>query len=206
VVTHLQQEAISVSHACRVLQVSRSGYYAHRRAKPSAKSVHEGNHVKAAFTASGASYGSRRVMHAVREKGLRIGRYRVRALMREAGLRTSWKRKFVSTTDGRHTLPVAANVLDRQFDVDEPNRAWVSDITYIRTAQGWLYLAVVLDLFSRKVVGWSMAPTMPTGLVMSALTMALQQRRPARGWSCIRTGAARAGSTGRRNTRMLNGF
>jgi len=139
------------------------------------------HHVKAAFTASGASYGSRRVMHAVREKGLRIGRYRVRTLMREAGLRTSWKRKFVSTTDSRHTLPVAANVLDRQFDVDEPNRAWVSDITYIRTAQGWLYLAVVLDLFSRKVVGWSMAPTMPTGLVMSALTMALQQRRPARG-------------------------
>jgi putative transposase len=84
-------------------------------------------------------------------------------------------------SDFRHTLPVAANVLDRQFDVDEPNRAWVSDITYIRTAQGWLYLAVVLDLFSRKVVGWSMAPTMPAGLVMSALTMALQQRRPARG-------------------------
>ncbi|MDT4785847.1 IS3 family transposase ISKpn18 [compost metagenome] len=120
-------------------------------------------------------------MHALRQQGLRIGRYRVRTLMCEAGLRASWKRKFVSTTDSRHTLPVAANVLDRQFDVAEPNRAWVSDITYIRTAQGWLYLAVVLDLYSRKVVGWSMAPTMPAGLVMSALTMALQQRRPAPG-------------------------
>jgi hypothetical protein len=177
----LQQEAVSVSDACRVLRVSRSGYYAHRRARPSARSLQEQTLGKAACAASGASYGSRRVMHALREQGLRIGRYRVRTLMRDAGLRTSWKRKFVSTTDSRHTLPVAENVLDRQFDVAEPNRAWVSDITYIRTAQGWLYLAVVLDLFSRKVVGWSMAPTMPAGLVMSALTMALQQRRPARG-------------------------
>lgn len=181
VITHLQQEAVSVSDACRVLQVSRSGYYAHRGARPSAKSLQEQTHVKAAFVASGASYGSRRVMHALRKQGLRIGRHRVRTLMREAGLRTSWKRKFVSTTDSRHALPVAENVLDRQFDVAEPNRAWVSDITYIRTAQGWLYLAVVLDLYSRKVVGWSMAPTMPAGLVMSALTMALQQRRPAPG-------------------------
>ena len=180
-VAHLQQEAVSVSDACRVLQVSRSGYYAHRRAKPSAKSLQEQTHVKAAFAASGANYGSRRVMHALRAQGLRIGRYRVRTLMRETGLRARWKRKFVSTTDSRHTLPVAENVLDRQFDVAEPNRAWVSDITYIRTAQGWLYLAVVLDLYSRRVVGWSMAPTMPAGLVMSALTMALQQRRPAPG-------------------------
>jgi transposase InsO family protein len=98
--------------------------------------------------------------------------------MREAGLRASWKRKFVSTTDSKHTLPVAENVLNRQFEVAQPNRAWVSDITYIRTAQGWLYLAVVLDLYSRKVVGWAMAPTMPAGLVISALSMALQQRRP----------------------------
>jgi putative transposase len=135
VVNHLQQEAVSVSHACRVLQVSRSGYYAHRRAKRSAKSLQERTHVKAAFAASGASYGSRRVMHALRQQGLHIGRYRVRALMREAGLRTNWKRKFVSTTDSRHTLPVAENVLDRQFDVAEPNRAWVSDITYSTPSQ-----------------------------------------------------------------------
>jgi len=181
VVAHLQQEAVSVSNACRVLQVSRSGYYAHRRAKPSMKTLQEQTHVKVAFAASGASYGSRRVMHAVREQGVRLGRYRIRRLMREAGLRATWKRKFVSTTDSKHTLPVAENVLNRQFDVAEPNRAWTSDITYVRTAQGWLYLAVVLDLYSRKVVGWSMAPTMPADLVMSALSMALQQRRPAPG-------------------------
>ena len=178
VVARLQEKAVSVSHACRLLQVSRSGYYAHRRATPSPKRLLERTHVRAAFAASGASYGSRRVMHALRGQGLRMGRYRVRTLMREAGLRASWKRKFVSTTDSKHTLPVAENVLDRQFDVTQPNRAWVSDITYIRTAQGWLYLAVVLDLYSRKVVGWSMAPTMPAGLVISALSMALQQRRP----------------------------
>lgn len=97
VVAHLQEKAVSVSAACRVLEVSRSGYYAHRRAKPSPKRLHERAHVRAAFAASGASYGSRRVMHAVREQGLRIGRYRVRTLMREAQLRTTWKRKFVST-------------------------------------------------------------------------------------------------------------
>jgi transposase InsO family protein len=109
----LQQEAVPVSAACRVLQVSRSGYYAHRRAKPSPTKLQEQVHVKAAYAVSGASYGSRRVMYAVRAQGLRIGRYRVRTLMREAGLRTSWKRKFVSTTNSRHTLPVAGNVLDR---------------------------------------------------------------------------------------------
>ena len=127
VVAHLQQEAVSVSDACRVLRVSRSGYYAHLRVRPSVKRLQEQTHVKAAFAASGASYGSRRVMHALREQGLRIGRHRVRTLIRQASLRTSWKRKFVSTTDSRHTLPVAANVLDRQFDVAEPNRAWVSE-------------------------------------------------------------------------------
>ncbi len=102
-------------------------------------------------------------MHSLKEQGLCIGRYRVRTLMRKAGLRTRWRRKFVSTTGSRHALQVAQNVLDRQFDAAEPNRAWVSDITYIRTAQGWLYLAVALDLYSRKVVGWSMAPHMPAG-------------------------------------------
>jgi transposase InsO family protein len=178
VIAHLQQEAVSVSRACRVLGVSRSGYYAHRQAKPSPARVQQKVHVSAAFAASGGSYGSRRVMRALQGQGLRIGRYRVRTLMREAGLRTSWKRKFVWTTNSKHTLPVAENVLNRQFAVTKPNRAWVSDITYIRTAQGWLYLAAVLDLHSRKVVGWSMAPNMSAQLVISALVMALQQRRP----------------------------
>jgi len=111
-------------------------------------------------------------------QGTSIGRYRVRRLMRQAALRPVWRRKFAHTTDSRHALPVADNVLDRRFAVLAPDRAWVSDITYVRTGQGWLYLAAVMDLFSRKVVGWAMAPAMPTELVASALRMALQHRQP----------------------------
>jgi transposase InsO family protein len=94
------------------------------------------------------------------------------------GLRATWKRKFIHTTDSRHSLPTAANVLDRQFQPAGPNQAWVSDITYLRTRSGWLYLAAVMDLFSRKIVGWAMAPTMPAELVCSALQMAITQRSP----------------------------
>ena len=135
VIAHLQKEAVSVSRACRVLGVSRSGYYAHRQAKPSPARVQEQVHVNAAFAASGGSYGSRRVTRALQDQGLRIGRYRVRTLMREAGLHTSWKRKFVWTTNSKHTLPVAQNVLDRRFEVAKPNRAWASDITYSTPSQ-----------------------------------------------------------------------
>jgi putative transposase len=180
VVAGLQQEAVAVSRACELLEVSRSGYYASRRAarQASTRDLLAHAHVKAAFITSGASYGSRRVREAVRAQGLRIGRFKVRRLMREARLRTVWKRKFISTTDSRHSLPVAPNVLERRFEASGPDRAWVSDITYVRTAQGWLYVAVVLDLYSRRVVGWSMAPDMTAGLVVAALEMALQQRRP----------------------------
>lgn len=177
-VAALQKKAVAVSAACRAMGVSRSGYYAHRHAQPSAAKLRQEVRVRAAFAASGQSYGSRRVMHALRAQGERIGRYRVRTLMRAAQLRPRWRPKFVATTHSRHDLPVAPNVLERRFDVNQPDRAWVSDITYIRTDAGWLYLAVVLDLYSRRVVGWSMAPTMPTALVVSALEMALQQRRP----------------------------
>ena len=110
-----------------------------------------------------------------------MGRYRVRRLMREHALRPVWKRKFVSTTDSRHGLPVFDNILDRQFRPEQPNKAWVADITYIRTHAGWLYLAAVLDLFSRKEVGWAMAPTMTAELVCTALQMAIIQRQPAAG-------------------------
>jgi transposase InsO family protein len=101
--------------------------------------------------------------------------------MREAALRPVWKRKFIHTTDSKHDLPIAENLLDRKFETASPNRAWVSDITYVRTRTGWLYLAAVMDLFSRKIVGWSIAPTMPAELVASALRMAIQARKPAPG-------------------------
>lgn len=177
----LQQKAIPVQQACRVLAVSRSGYYQHQQRGACAADVMATVQIKAAFAASQRSYGSRRLCRALRAQGAAIGRYRMRRLMREATLRPVWKRKFIHTTDSKHALPVAENVLDRKFDVAAPNRAWVSDITYVRTRQGWLYLAAVMDLFSRKVVGWAMAPSMPAELVASALHMALQQRQPPRG-------------------------
>lgn len=180
-IDQLQKKAIPVSHSCRVLEVSRSGYYdaRHRPAKPVLCKA--GIHLKAAFAASHQSYGSRRLVTALAAQGMQIGRCRVRRLMRQAGLKPVWKRKFIHTTDSKHDLPIAANILERQFNPATPNVAWVSDITYIRTGSGWLYLAIVLDLFSRKVVGWAMAPNMPAELVCAALRMAIQQRGPAPG-------------------------
>lgn len=177
-IEQLQQKAIPVTQACRVLKVSRAGYYQHQQREPRQTDVVATVQLKAAFADSGRSYGSRRLVRALRIQGYRIGRYRVRRLMRQAALRPVWKRKFVHTTDSKHTLPVADNLLDRQFEVAAPNCAWVSDITYVRTRQGWLYLAAVMDLFSRMIVGWTMAPSMPTELVAAALRMAVQQRKP----------------------------
>lgn len=137
--------------------------------------------LRAAFADSGRTYGSRRLKQVLRQQGLRFGRHKIRSLMRRCQLKPVWKRKFVHTTDSRHGLPVAENILDRQFNVASPNQSWTSDITYIRTRCGWLYLAVVMDLFSRRIVGWAMAPHMQTSLVRNALEMALQQRRPGRG-------------------------
>ena len=174
--------AITVSQACRILEVSRSGYYAaakRRRATPAACAASV--YLKAAFAASGRTYGSRRLLTALRARGLTMGRHRVRSLMRANALRSVWRRKFVHTTDSKHAMPVSANVLARQFDRPLPNQAWVCDITYLRTRSGWLYLAAVLDLHSRKIVGWAMAPGMPAALVCAALHMAIVQRNPAAG-------------------------
>jgi transposase InsO family protein len=156
-----QEKAVSVAQACRVLGVSRAGYYQNRRRGEPVKDALASAQVKAAFATSGQSYGSRRIRMALAQRGVKMGRFRVRRLMRANGLRPVWKRKFVNTTNSKHNLPVAPNLLDRQFNVAQPDQAWVTDITYIRTRQGWLYLAVVMDLYARKIVGWAMAPTMP---------------------------------------------
>ena len=181
-IDNLQEKAVSVSQACRALKVSRSGYYAaaqRRRTAPVACAVSV--HLRAAFAASGRTYGNRRLRAALQSRGVMVGRHRVRSLMRANGLRSIWKRKFVHTTDSKHTMPVSPNVLARQFDKPLPNQAWACDITYIRTRSGWLYLAAVLDLHSRKIVGWSMAPNMPATLVCTALQMAIVQRNPGAG-------------------------
>ena len=174
-------KAIPVAQSCRVLGVSRSGFYEARRRASEPAMCKATVHVRAAFTASHQSYGSRRMVTALSNRGVSVGRFKVRRLMRQAGLKPVWKRKFVHTTDSKHGLPIAANVLARQFNPAAPDKAYVSDVTYIRTGAGWLYLAVVIDLFSRKVVGWAMAPSMPAKLVCDAFHMALQQRRPAAG-------------------------
>ena len=181
-VEQLQKKAVPVTQACRVLQVSQSGYYTARmRSRQAPRICADSVHLKAIFAASGRTYGSRRLCAALQKQGVITGRHRVRTLMRANGLHPVWRRKFVHTTDSRHALAVSPNVLARQFEQSLPDRAWVCDLTYIRTRSGWLYLAAVLDLHSRKIVGWAMAPEMPAALVCAALQMAVAQRNPAKG-------------------------
>lgn len=170
-----------MAQACRVLHVSRAGYYQHLAQDQATTDLETRVRLRAAFTASGRSYGSRRLACVLQNQGLEIGRYKVRTLMRKEGIKPVWKRKFLHTTDSRHDLPVAENLLDRQFNPSRPNQAWTSDITYIRTQTGWLYLAAVMDLYSRRIVGWAMAPHMRTELVAAALQMAIRQRQPGPG-------------------------
>ncbi|MFG6208232.1 IS3 family transposase [Pseudomonas retamae] len=179
-VRQLQKKVGSVAYICRLLGISRSGFYEFQKRAdaPARQSCPVVVQLKASFAESGGCYGSRPLRDALRSKGMLVGLYKIRRLMRANGLRSAWKRKFVHTTDSNHDLPIAENVLSRQFDPVAPNKAWVADITYIRTRSGWLYLAVVLDLYSRKIVGWSMAPNMPAELVCSAMQLAIAQRQP----------------------------
>jgi len=117
----------------------------------------------------------------LRDDGHDVGRYRARSLMKKAGVAVKHRKRFRKTTDSNHKLPVAPNLLDRNFSVDRPNTAWCSDITYLWTVQGWLYLAVIIDLYSRKVVGWAMSERMKTALVINALSMAYFRRKPPKG-------------------------
>ena len=181
-IEQLQQKAESASLLCRLLDVSRSGYYsARRRARQPAKVCPITTHLQAEFTESGRSYGSRRLLVAMQNRRVKVGRYRIRKLMQINGIRPIWKRKFIHTTDSCHALPIADNVLNRQFEPAAANVSWVADITYIRTRSGWLYLAAVMDLYSRKIVGWAMAPNMPAELACSALQMAITLRKPSPG-------------------------
>ncbi len=179
VIQQLQKKA--VHQACRVLQVSRSGYYAARQRLKPPVICPASVQIKAVFEAHQRCYGSRRIVDTLREQGLSIGRFKVRRLMREAQLQPVWKKKFVNTTDSKHDLPVADNLLNRQFNPPKSNQAWTSDITYIRTGTGWSYLAVVMELHSRKIIGWAMDTTMPAELVCRALRMAIGQRQPQAG-------------------------
>jgi transposase InsO family protein len=179
-VNHWQSKA-TITQLCDLLDISRAGYYAAKSRSKAAQVCATSTHLQAAFNATGKCYGSRRLVAALRAKSIHIGRYKARRIMRELNIKPIWKRKFVNTTDSKHNLPVADNLLNREFNPSAPNRAWTSDITYIRTRTGWLYLAVVMDLYSRRIIGWSMAPTMPAELVCRALRMAIASRQPAPG-------------------------
>ena len=137
--------------------------------------------MKLLFNESRQSLGSRQLMKQLRKEGFEIGRYRVRKLMKKLGLVVKRKKRFVLTTDSNHMLPVAENVLDRDFTPAKKNRVWTTDITYIWTLQGWVYLAVVIDLYSRRVVGWYLDRRMETALVIRALMMAINLRNPPKG-------------------------
>lgn len=168
---------------CRVLQVSRSGFYAWRRRKPSRRAQREAELIKKirkVHEDSRGLYGYPRAHRALLIEGEVVSRNTVARLMRKAKIRARIRRRYVPrTTDSRHERPVADNLLQRDFAAAAPNRKWLADITYVPTGEGWLYLAAVLDTFSRRIVGWSMADHMEVDLVADALNMALVHRRPA---------------------------
>lgn len=173
-----------ISVQCRVLGVSVSGYHEHvGRADRMAPRRHLSDealrvHIQAIHAETRGSYGWPRIWRTLRSRGLRVGNQRVQTLMRQEGIRARGKRRFKATTDSRHDLPIAPNLLDRQFDVDAPDQVWAGDITYIATDEGWLFLAVVIDLFSRQVIGWSLRSDMVRDLVIDALRMAWFRRHP----------------------------
>ena len=169
---------------CRVLTVSRSGYYAWRSRPPSDRAqanVQLAVDVHRIFDEHKGRAGAPRITNQLRMEGKRVGKNRVASVMQDEQLRAKAARKYKATTNSNHKLPVAPNLLEQDFTASAPNQKWVSDITYIATDEGWLYLAVVLDLYSRLMVGWSMAERMTTELVSDALTMALWRRKMPKG-------------------------
>jgi len=169
---------------CELLGVSRGGYYARAGRAESARAADDRTlaaEIRAAYEASRGRYGSPRVHAELRARGRRIGRKRVARLMRGMDLAARRRRRFRRTTDSRHAFPIAPNLLERNFTAEAPDRVWLADLTYIWTAQGWLYLAAVLDLYTRRVVGWAMADHLRHELTLAALDMAIVRQRPAPG-------------------------
>ncbi len=177
----------SITALCRTMEVSVSGYYAWCK-RPLSQRQQENacllKKLRAAYNRSKQTYGSPRLYHELRDQGAACSENRIARLMHKEGLRAQTPKRFVFTTQSDARLPVAENVLSRQFEVPTPNARWSGDITYIWTQEGWLYLAVILDLFSRRVVGWAMGSTLERSLVVSALDMALLARQPATGLLC----------------------
>ncbi len=172
---------LPIERMCALLNVSVSGYYAWRGRGASRRQLDDMvflAHIRAHFSASNGTYGSPRMHVDLCEEGLNIGRHRVARLMRDNAMKANQKRRFRKTTDSDHGGPVAANMLDQDFACDGPDRKWGVDISYVWTAEGWLYLAIVLDFYSRRIVGWAVSNRLKRDLALNALGSAIAIRRP----------------------------
>lgn len=179
-----QKVAFPIAVLCRVLGVSTSGFYDSVGRSPSKRSARDAElaaRIHAFHRASEGRYGSPRIQQDLKADGQKVSRKRTARLMRENRLFARKRRKFRVTTDSKHEFPIAPNILERNFATEAPNQAWVTDITFLPTTQGWLYLAVVLDLFSRRVVGWATSQNIDRHLALAALQMAVRDRRPDEG-------------------------
>jgi transposase InsO family protein len=169
---------------CRVLKVSRSGYYRWLNRKPSRRKLDNQRldaEIREIYDGSKGRYGSPKITQELRDRGRRVGKNRVAKRMRKSGLRSKIRRKYRVTTDSKHHFAVSPNVLKRNFTAPAPDKVWVSDITYLATRSGWLYLTVIIDLFSRMVVGWALSSSLSHEMVVVALKRAISRRRPAKG-------------------------
>ena len=181
---HAEKARYPVRALCRALDLTPSGYYAWAQRPPAARTLRDQQlraHLRGAYTEHRGRYGSPRLHRVLRARGICIGRNRVIRLMRLDGLRSRPRRRFRVTTDSTHASPIAPNHLQRQFAVAAPNRVWAADVTYLETTEGWLYLAVLLDLYARRVVGWATRATLDSDLPCAALHLALGTRRPSAG-------------------------
>lgn len=174
----------SLQRVCKLLALNRSNIYRHKKEKSVNISPIQQDLIQricTIFNMSGRNYGSRRIQKVLLADGIHIGRYKVRRIMRQQGLVTTWRSKFIKTTHSKYNMKVAENVLNQEFNPDSANRTWVADITYIWTASGWLYLAAVMDLYSRKIVGYNLSSRMTADLVCTALQIAIHTRQPPKG-------------------------
>jgi len=177
-------ERFTVTRMCDLMAVSQSAYYDWLKRPESARSLEDrrlSKKVKESHEKSRKTYGARRILKDLVDDNESISRTRVGRLMKQQGLESKGKRKFKATTNSNHGRPVAANLLDRAFMVEQPDTVYAGDITYIQTDEGWLYLAVLIDLYSRAIVGWAMSERMPAQLANDALMMAIWKRKPPKG-------------------------
>lgn len=178
------REAFKVGRMCKILNVSRTGFYAWVK-RPESRRSRQNRYfeqkIRKIHEAVNKIYGAPKVYEELKDQGESCGKNRVARIMRNAGIKSKTKMKFKATTNSRHNFPVAPNLLDQQFNVNIPNKVWVADITYIHTAEGWLYLAALMDLYSRRIVGWSMGRRMTRQLTIDALNMAITNRHEVNG-------------------------